>query len=101
MQRPWQMTTKMNNEFAERVRMVIAKHMRIPPENITNESTFADLGIDSLDGVNLLFDIEEEFDISIEDDAARSISSVAQMVDGIEKLLAAKSENPAPSASAS
>jgi len=82
--------TEINSDVAERVRKVIAKHMRIPPENVTNESTFADLGIDSLDGVNLLFEIEEEFDISIDDDQARSISSIPEMVLGIEKLIAAK-----------
>jgi acyl carrier protein len=89
--------TEMNNDIAERVRKVIARHMRIPPEKVTNESSFADLGIDSLDGVNLLFEIEDEFDISIEDDKARSIRSVPEMVDGIQRLLAAKSGNGAPS----
>jgi acyl carrier protein len=89
--------TELNSDVAERVRKVIAKHMRIPPETITNESTFADLGIDSLDGVNLLFEMEDEFDISIEDDKARSISSVAEMIDGIQRLLAAKPGNTAPS----
>ena len=93
--------TKMNSDIAERVRKVIAKHMRIPPENVTNESTFAELGIDSLDGVNLLIEIEDEFDISIEDDQARSIRSVPEMVDGIQRLLAAKSGDPAPSSQAS
>lgn len=93
--------TEMNSDVAERVRKVIAKHMRIPPENVTNESTFAELGIDSLDGVNLLFEIEDEFDISIEDDQARSIRSVPEMVDGIQRLLAAKSGNTTSSSQAS
>jgi acyl carrier protein len=82
--------TEINTDVFERVRKVIAKHMRVPPETITPESTFAELGIDSLDGVNLLFEIEDEFDISIEDEQARSISSIPEMVAGIEKLLAAK-----------
>jgi acyl carrier protein len=96
--------TEMNNDIAERVCKVIAKHMRIPPENVTTESTFADLGIDSLDGVNLLFEIEDEFDINIEDDQARSIRSVPDMVEGIQRLLAekaAKTGNIAPSSQAS
>jgi acyl carrier protein len=96
--------TEMNSDVAERVRKVIAKHMRIEPEKVTTESTFAELGIDSLDGVNLLFEIEDEFDINIEDDQARSIKSVPEMVDGIQRLLAdkaAKSGNAAPSPQAS
>ena len=89
--------TQTNSDVAQRVRTVIANHMRIPPETVNIDSTFAELGIDSLDGVNLLFEMEDEFDISIEDDKARSISSVAEMIDGIQRLLAAKSGNAAPS----
>ena len=81
----------MNMELAERVRKVIAKQMRIPVENVTIDSTFEELGMDSLDGVNLLFEVEEEFDISIDDDESRSIKSVREMVNGIELLLARKS----------
>lgn len=81
----------MNMELAERVRKVIAKQMRIPVENVTIDSTFEQLGMDSLDGVNLLFEVEEEFDISIDNDESRSIKSVREMVDGIEVLLARKS----------
>jgi acyl carrier protein len=89
--------TDTNDNVAERVRRVIAKHMRISEENVTNESTFADLNIDSLDGVNLLFELENEFDINIEDDQARSITSVPEMIEGIKKLLAEKQANAAPS----
>jgi acyl carrier protein len=84
----------MDTELVERVRKVIAKQMRIPVENVTIDSTFEQLGMDSLDGVNLLFEVEEEFDISIDDEESRSIRSVKQMVDGIEILLARKSANP-------
>lgn len=91
----------MNPELTERVRKVIAKHLRVPVEKVAPESTFEELGMDSLDGVNLLFDVEDEFDISIEDDQARSIKSVPEMVDGIEKLIALKAQNaqnaPSPS----
>jgi acyl carrier protein len=83
----------MNNEMVERVRNIVAKQLRVPVEKVTAESTFADLGMDSLDAVNLIFDVEEEFDVSIDDKDAKSITSVAQMVDGVEKLLARKSVN--------
>ena len=46
---------------------------------------------DSLDGINILFALEGEFDLDIPDDAARGIRTVREMVEGIEKLLAAKS----------
>ncbi len=86
----------MNTELADRVRAVIAKHLKVPVENVKPDSTFEELGMDSLDGVNLLFEVEDEFDVSINDDEARSISSVPQMVEGIEKLLARKAETEAP-----
>lgn len=73
-----------------RVAQVIAKTQHIPVESITPDSTFEQLKIDSLDGINILFAIEGEFDVDIPDEAARQIRSVREMVDGIEKLLDAR-----------
>ena len=77
-------------ELAARVIQVIAKTQHLPPESISIDQTFAELKFDSLDGMNILFAIENEFDISIPDDQAVKIKSVREMVEGIEKLLAAK-----------
>lgn len=82
----------MPDALIDRVAAVIAKTQHIPPESVTIESTFAELNIDSLDGINILFALESEFDVDIPDDAAKQIRSVREMVDGIEKLLAAKQE---------
>jgi acyl carrier protein len=83
----------MNPEIAERTRKVIAKHLRVPVEQVPLDATFEQLGMDSLDSVNLLFEIEDEFDISIEDRDAKSIASVKQMIEGIETLLERKKAN--------
>jgi acyl carrier protein len=77
----------MSDELIRRVISVIATTQRIPPEKITIDSTFEELGIDSLDGVNILFGVEEEFNINIPDEEAQQIRSVRQMAEGIEKLL--------------
>jgi acyl carrier protein len=77
-------------ELAARVIQVIAKTQHLPPESITIDQTFAELKFDSLDGMNIMFAIENEFDISIPDDQAVQIKSVREMVEGIEKLVAAK-----------
>jgi acyl carrier protein len=82
----------MSEELIARVTGVIAKTQKIPPESVTIDKTFEELKIDSLDGINILFALEGEFDVDIPDDAARSIRSVREMVDGIEKLLAAKAQ---------
>ncbi len=78
----------MPDDLTERVLAVIAKTQHIAPEKITPESTFEELGLDSLDSVNILFALEDEFNISIPDDDARAIRSVRQMIQGIEKLVA-------------
>jgi len=80
----------MSGELIDRVTGVIARVQHIPPESVTIDSTFEELKIDSLDGINILFGIEGEFDIDIPDDAARNIRSVREMVEGVEKLLAMK-----------
>ena len=77
-------------ELAARAIQVIAKTQHLPPESIAIDQTFAELNFDSLDGMNILFAIENEFDISIPDDQAVKIKSVREMVDGIERLVAAK-----------
>ncbi|MCS6951393.1 MAG: acyl carrier protein [Bryobacterales bacterium] len=75
-------------ELAQRVIGVIAKARRVPPETITPETTFQELGLDSLDAVNVLFALEEEFNVSIPDEDAREIRTVRQVIEGIAKLVA-------------
>jgi acyl carrier protein len=77
-----------NEELTQRVIKVIADTQHMPIEKIKPQSTFAELAIDSLDGINILFAVENEFNVNIPDDAAQSIKSVHEMVDGIAKLLA-------------
>jgi acyl carrier protein len=82
----------MSEELIARVTSVIAKTQKIPPETVTVDKTFEELKIDSLDGINILFALEGEFDLDIPDDAARGVRTVRELAEGIEKLLAAKSE---------
>jgi acyl carrier protein len=77
----------MPDDVMQRVISVIAETQRIPIESIHPESTFEELKIDSLDGINILFAIENEFNINVPDDAARSIRSIREMAEGVEKLL--------------
>ncbi len=79
-----------DQELTERVIKAIASTQKIDPGKITIDSTFQELGIDSLDAVNILFAIESEFDIIVPDNAAEGFRSVREVVEGVEKLLAAK-----------
>ena len=76
-----------NEELTEKVRRIIAATQHLPQEKVTADSTFQELGIDSLDGINILFAVESEFNINIPDDAAQGIRSVRDVVEGIAKLL--------------
>ena len=83
-----------NEELTERVRRIIAAAQHVPVEKIAADSTFEQLGIDSLDGINILFAVESEFNINIPDDAAQKIRSVRDVVDGIAKLLESGGKEP-------
>lgn len=74
----------------ERVIRVFAEFKKVPPEEISMDTTFEELGFDSLDGLNLVFELEEEFDMTIPDDRVGDMKGVRQAVEGIEALLEAK-----------
>ncbi len=80
-------------ELTTRVRAVIATTQHLPQEKITAESTFLELGIDSLDGINILFAVESEFNINIPDEAAKNLRSVRDVIDGIAKLLGSQGDS--------
>jgi acyl carrier protein len=87
----------MPESIQERVLRVIATTKRIPLESVHPDSTFEALGIDSLDRLNILFDLESEFDIEIDDEDAKQVTGIPQMVQGIEAILEAKAAGlPAP-----
>ncbi|MFZ3213485.1 MAG: phosphopantetheine-binding protein [Terriglobales bacterium] len=87
----------MSDELAEKVVSVIATSKRIPREQVSLESTLEDLGMDSLDQLNLLFALESDFNISIPDDEAKAIRTVREMVEGVRRLVAGASGQSAAS----
>ena len=78
----------MPEQLTQRVLSVIAAAQRISPEKVTLDSSFQELGIDSMDGINILFALENEFDITIPDEQAKQIRSIREMVEGVGKLVA-------------
>ena len=81
----------MDEALAVKVIEGIAAIKKIPIESVTADSTFEQLGMDSLDAMNLLFILEEELGVSIPDEAAHSIRDVRSAVAGVERILAKKS----------
>ena len=70
---------------------IIAKEAHIPLEKITLQSTLKDLEIDSLDVVQIIFELEDRFGITLPDkDPAIDTDSVSGLVAAVEKLVAEK-----------
>lgn len=74
----------------ERVKRVIAEQFGLSDEDVTSERNFvADLGADSLDQIELVMAIEDEFEIEIEDEDAKQIKTVQQAIDYMNRRVAA------------
>ncbi len=77
---------------------MIATTRRVPLDTVKPDSTFEELGIDSLDRINILFELEGEFDIEIDDEQAKQVTTLQQMIEGIQLLLDAKAAKAATKA---
>ncbi|NLG82655.1 MAG: acyl carrier protein [Bacilli bacterium] len=70
----------------EKVREIISNELSVSKEEITLETNLQDdLGADSLDAVELVMSIEDEFNIQIPDDAAQNLKTVADIVKYLEE----------------
>jgi acyl carrier protein len=70
------------DNIEQRVRKIVAEQLGVNEADIKNESSFVDdLGADSLDTVELVMALEEEFECEIPDDEAEKITSVQQAID--------------------
>ncbi len=79
-----------DGSVSERVIRVFAAFKKVGLEEIKPETTFEELGFDSLDGLNLIFELEEEFDIVVPDEQVQAMKSVAEVIEGIGQLVADK-----------
>lgn len=70
----------------EKIKKIICEQLEVNEEDVVPEASFVDdLGADSLDQVELIMAMEEEFDISISDEEAEKIVTVRDAIDYIEK----------------
>jgi acyl carrier protein len=73
----------------DKVKKIVADQLSVDPADVKPEASFAnDLGADSLDVVELVMALEEEFDIEIPDEAAEGIATVQAAVDYIDSKAA-------------
>jgi acyl carrier protein len=80
-----------SDEIVETVIGAIGRVKKIAPESVSLDSTFEELKMDSLDGLDLLFELEEAFDLTIADERARSLRSVRGVVEEIRTLISERS----------
>jgi acyl carrier protein len=78
------------SSIEERVKKIVVEQLGVKEEEVTNESSFVDdLGADSLDTVELVMALEEEFKTEIPDEEAEKITTVQQAVEYIKNHAAA------------
>jgi len=71
---------------ADRVKEIIVEQLGVDPEEVTMEASFVnDLGADSLDTVELVMALEEEFNMEIPDEEAEKLDTVGKAIDYINK----------------
>jgi acyl carrier protein len=81
------------DDIQSRIIELVAKSKNLPASDVRMDSTFEELQIDSLDKINLSFEVEEIFSIEIPDDALNSLKTVGDVVRGVETLRAAVPPN--------
>ena len=80
----------MSESIFDRVKKVVVEQLEVEPEKVTPEASFAnDLAADSLDVVELVMGLEEEFHIEIPDEAAEQIDTVGKAVEYINEKVGA------------
>ena len=76
----------MENTIEEKIKNIIIEQLGVDPEQVTlNASFIDDLGADSLDTVELVMAIEEEFGVEISDEAAEKAQTVSDLINYIKE----------------
>jgi acyl carrier protein len=76
------------SDLEARVKKIVAEQLGVAEADVKNESSFVeDLGADSLDNVELVMALEEEFECEIPDEAAEKITTVQQAIDYVSAHL--------------
>lgn len=75
------------NVIFERIKEMIVEELNVPEEKVTMQARLAeDLGADSIDAVELIMNIEDEFNVQVSDEEAQNIKTVGDLVKYIEAL---------------
>ncbi|MDQ3071643.1 MAG: acyl carrier protein [Bacteroidota bacterium] len=79
------------SDIANRVKSIIVEKLGVDESEVTHEASFTnDLGADSLDTVELIMELEKEFNVSIPDEQAENITTVGQAITYLEEQVNTK-----------
>lgn len=84
----------MSESIETRVIEAMVRSQNVDLKQITLDTTFDDLGMSSLDALALIFDLEEEFNISVPNEEAMSLRTVKQAIESVRKLVMASPPSP-------
>ena len=82
------------DSVTDRVLKIIADNQKKDVSVVTVESSFEELNIDSMDAVNIVFALENEFNVNVPDEEMKNIRSVRDIVEGMQKLVAESPDGP-------
>lgn len=77
----------MSDTVFEKMANLLSTKKGINKESISIDSSFEDLGLDSLDSIELIADLEEEFNVTIPNTELQGIKTIRQAVDGLTKAM--------------
>jgi acyl carrier protein len=87
----WEESIVDKDKIQERVIQIVCDNLGVNKEQVTRSTSFTeDVGADSLDIVELVMELEEEFEITIPDEEAEKIKTVGEAIDYIEKEIGKK-----------
>lgn len=80
----------MSDPLAVQILARLSAALHKPLEGVAPETSLAELGLDSLDLITAIFELEDQFGISIPDEQFRALGTVGEVTEAIRKLLAAQ-----------
>ena len=78
-------------EIAEEVKKIFQKTLKVEPDKLKPETVLKDdLNLDSLDMIEVVYEVEDHFDVQIPEDSIKEIRTFQQVVDGLHKAMSSK-----------